>query len=287
MLPKLYQSLCSQTCQDFEWLIIDDGSIDNTEELIEGWKKRKDTKFPIRYHKKNNGGKPRAINDGVQMANSRYFIIVDSDDYLTSDAIAKMSEWIIDIDNEEDYIGVGGARGRSVEEYIKGVAPKVNEEGYVDCTNLDRNKYDLDADMIEAYKTEIFAEYPMAEWPGENFAPEQIALNEIALAGYKLRWHKDIIEICEYLPDGLTKRSFSLEKANPMGYAMMYNHTLKYPIKLRQKFKNACQHIALSVVGKHPSYILKSNNLVLTLCALPIGLVLSIRRAIQFYGAEK
>lgn len=82
----------------------------------------------------------------------------------------------------------------------------------MDATNLQRDKYNLDADMCEAYKTDIFKKYPMAEWPGEKFAPEQIALNEIALDGYKVRWHADIIYICDYLNDGLTKGSRILEK---------------------------------------------------------------------------
>lgn len=88
----------------------------------------------------------------------------------------------------------------------------------IDATNLDRAKYNLDADMCEAYKTQLFKKYPMAEWPGEKFAPEQIALNEIALDGYLLRWYSDILYQCDYLEDGLTKGSSSLEKNNPMGY---------------------------------------------------------------------
>lgn len=286
-LPKLHRSLCSQICKDFEWLIVDDGSTDNTQELVEKWKKSTDKSFQIIYRKKVNGGKPRAINDGIQIANGKYFIIVDSDDYLIDNAIAKMSEWIKDVEEKPDFIGIGAAKGHSATEYIKGKAPNVNEKGYIDCTNLERSKYNLDADMVEAYKTDVFKMFPMAEWPGEKFAPEQIALNEIAIAGYKIRWHRDIVEICEYLSDGLTKGSFNLEKSNPMGYAMMYNHSLKYPIKLKQKLKNSCQHIALSIVGKHPEYILQSNRRLLMLLTLPAGVILSIRRKIQFRGEEK
>lgn len=286
-LPRLYNSLCSQTRKNFEWIVVDDGSSDNTKELVLEWKRQSTEEFPIKYYNKTNGGKPRAINYGIRYAEGRYFIMVDSDDYLIDSAIEKMSDWVSEIDEMDDYIGVGAARGFSNAEYIKGTAPSVNKMGYVDCTNLERSMYNLDADMIEAYKTDIFRRFPMAEWPGENFAPEQIALNDIALAGLKLRWHADIIEICEYLPGGLTMSSFKLVKNNPMGYAMMYNHKLKYPMALGQKFKNACQHIALSIVGRSPSYILKSNNPILTLFALPAGLALSIRRLIQFSGVEK
>lgn len=282
ILPKLYVSLKEQTNKNFEWLIVDDGSCDNTAELVEMWK-NEENGFPIEYYRKENGGKPRAINFGVRLARGKFFFMIDSDDYLLPDAIAKMFEWCKEVDQMDDFIGVGAARGYSDGTYLKGKAPKVNINGYVDATNLQRSDFDLDADMCEAYKTEIFKAFPMAEWEGEKFAPEQIALNNIALKGYKLRWHSDIIYICDYLEDGLTKGSQKLEAQNPMGYAMMYNHKLLYPnLRWKEKYHAACQHVALSIVGKHPSYILKSNKPIYTLFSLPIGAILSLRRRKQF-----
>ena len=280
-LPRLYSSLTRQKESNFEWLIVDDGSVDETEELIKGWIAQ-ERRFSIRYYKKENGGKPRAINFGIQKAKGNYFLMIDSDDYLTDDAIAKFVGWIKEIDEDENYIGVGAVSGYSEKDYIKGIPPKVGLKGYVDATNLQRPEFDLDVDMTEAYKVEIFKRFPMAEWPGENFAPEQIALNEMALAGYKLRWHSDIVRICEYLEDGLTKGSFNLERKNPMGYAMMYNHKLKYNISAKEKFHAACQHIALSIYAKQPKYILKSNAIKYTILAMPFGWLLSFRRAKQF-----
>ncbi len=281
ILPSLFESLKKQTCKDFEWLIVDDGSTDNTEDLIKNYMDNENG-FPIVYLKKENGGKPRAINYGISYAKGNYFFMIDSDDTVLPDAVEKMKQWCIEIDENEEFIGVGAARGYSEDRYLKGVAPLVNKSGYVDATNLERKQYHLDADMTEAYKTSIFRQFPMAEWEGEKFAPEQIALNEIALAGYKLRWHKEIIYICDYLEDGLTKGSFSLEKNNPMGYAMMYNHMLKYPISFKQKYYAACQHIALSLYGNHIEYIGKSNHIGITILAFPMGFFLSIRRRRQF-----
>ena len=281
ILPKLYNSLCEQTVKNFEWLIVDDGSTDETEQLVRCWTSNENG-FMIYYHKKENGGKPRAINYGIASAQGRYFFMVDSDDYLLPDAMEKMTGWIEDIDDAAGYIGIGAARGYPDMSYLKGIAPAVNEAGYIDASNLERSKYDLDADMCEAYRTDIFRQFPMAEWPGEKFAPEQIALNEIALAGYKLRWHSDIIYICDYLEDGLTKGSRKLEKNNPMGYAMMYNHMLKYGYSPIKKFRCAYQAIAMALYGRHPEYLLKMNSKLYTIFALPFGIVLSVRRAIQF-----
>lgn len=286
ILPQLYQSLQNQSDYDFEWMIVDDGSSDHTEDLVKGWMKE-DNPFSVSYIKKENGGKPRAINLGLEKACGEYFFIVDSDDYLTPDAISKMHQWCQEICSIPNLIGVGAARGYPDGSYIKGVAPAIHSNGYIDAANLERKYYNLDADMCEAYKTELFRNFPMAEWPGEKFAPEQIAMNSMSLAGYKVRWHADIIYICEYLPDGLTQGSGLLEKRNPMGYAMMYNHMLLYPtLTGKQKFHAACQHIALSIVGGHPAYLLKSNRLRYTLAALPLGLVLSVRRRKQFRNME-
>ena len=270
-LSRLYESLKSQGTTDFEWMIVDDGSTDNTYQLVEKWI-QEEKNFSIRYLKKENGGKPRAINYGIQYARGRFFFMVDSDDFLLPDALIKMKYWCKEIESDSRYIGVGAARGLPDGSYIKGVAPNVNEQGYVDATNLQRDKFNLDADMCEAYKTELFKKYP-----------EQIALNEIALDGFLLRWHSDIIYQCDYLEDGLTKGSQILEKNNPMGYAMMYNHMLNYPDRsIKQKFYNACQVIALSIVGGHIEYGFKSKNKGLMFLALVPGAFLAIRRKYQF-----
>ena len=281
ILTKLYASLQKQTVKNFEWIIVDDGSTDTTEQLVNTWVCDENS-FNIRYFKKNNGGKPRAINYGIQFAEGKYFFIVDSDDYLLPKAIERMTTWVSEIDAKADYIGVGAAKGYPNMTYTKNMLPIVNNEGYVDANNLERELYNLNMDMCEAYRTSVFKKFPMAEWPGEKFAPEQIALNEIALAGYKLRWHEDIIYICDYLEDGLTKGSRKLEKNNPMGYAMMYNHMLKYDYSPKKKMFCACQSVALSIYGRHPEYIFKSNSMAYTFLAMPFGIVLAIRRGIQF-----
>lgn len=282
ILPKLYESLRKQTSKDFEWLIVDDGSTDDTSKIVAQWQKMENG-FLINYLQKENGGKPRAINFGVSFAQGQFFFMVDSDDHLLPNAVEKMAVWCKEISRMDDFIGVGAAKGFPDGSYIKGRKPKVNSVGYVDATNLQRADFDLDADMCEAYKTDLFKKFPMAEWKNEKFAPEQIALNNIALAGYRLRWHSDIIYTCDYLEDGLTKGSQKLEAQNPMGYAMMYNHKLLYPnLSWKAKYYAACQHVALSIAGKHLSYIGKSNRPIYTLFALPVGVLLSFRRRKQF-----
>lgn len=282
IIENLYRSLQKQKNFDFEWLVIDDGSEDNTEILFKKWIKEKNN-FTVRYQKVNNGGKCRAINKAIKEARGRYLFIVDSDDFITEDAILKLKKWILEIDNNETMVGVGAARAFSNMQYIKGVEPTIDEKlGYLDVSNIERANYNLDADMCEAYKIEIIKNFPFKVWEGEKFSPEEIVFNEIALQGYKVRCHKDIIYICDYLEDGLTKGNWGLLKSNPMGYAMMYNHKLKYTKGIVNRFNYCCQHIALSIIGNGYSYILKSNDKILTMISLPFGVLLSIRRSLQF-----
>lgn len=281
IIGNLYKSLCKQTCKSFEWLIIDDGSNDDTKNIINNFKNQNNG-FDIRYKKIKNGGKPRAINYGINIAKGNYFFMVDSDDYIVPDAIEKLNKWANEINDNDTFIGVGAARGYPDGTYIKGSQPFINDNSHVDATNLQRKFYNLDADMCEAYKIDIFKKFPMAEWPGEKFAPEEIALNTIALAGYKIRWHKDIIYICDYLDDGLTRGHWKLLKENPMGYAMLYNNKLLYSYSLKEKIYNSSQMIALTFIGKNFKYIFSSNNKLITFISLPIGLILYFRRKGQF-----
>lgn len=286
IIEELYKSLQEQVAYNFEWLVIDDGSTDNTEELFEKWM-LEDNNFNIRYIKVENGGKPRAINKALKLAQGKYLFMVDSDDYIVNDATLKLETWIKEIDDMDDIVAVGAARVYPNGEYIKGIEPDIDDNiGYLDATNLERKNYNLDADMCEAYKVDIMKKFPFVVWEGEKFSPEEIVLNEMSLQGYKVRWHKDKIYICDYLEDGLTKGNWGLLKSNPMGYAMLYNHKLKFEKGLYNRFNCCCQHIALSIIGKEYGYIFKSNAKLLNIIALPFGIILSIRRKKQFRNED-
>ena len=116
-LPRLYESICKQTDKNFEWLIIDDGSTDETKVLFDSWKKIK-TDFPLRYYRVDNGGKARAINKALELAKGKYFFIVDSDDYIPDDCIESLNTWFDEIKNHEKIIGISGIRGSYTGKYI-------------------------------------------------------------------------------------------------------------------------------------------------------------------------
>ena len=110
ILGNLYRSLQRQSFRDFEWLIIDDGSSDNTEELAVQWQ-NEGNDFPIRYDKVPNGGRCRAINKGLNLAQGKLFFIMDSDNILTDSALERVNCWEKTITDNSMIAGVIGNRG--------------------------------------------------------------------------------------------------------------------------------------------------------------------------------
>ncbi|MCR4746050.1 MAG: glycosyltransferase family 2 protein [Lachnospiraceae bacterium] len=214
-LEALYNSFKKQSSKDFEWIVINDGSSDNTSELFDQWQKE-DNGFPIIYKEVVNGGKHRAINKAVNIASTDAFLIVDSDDYLLPDAVKKADQWFSGIASDDNYAGVSGLKGLTPDKPVGGYG---NFDGeYVDCTNLQRHLYNLLDDKAEIYKTEILKKYPFPEFAGETFLPESVVWERIARDGYKLRWYNEVIYICEYLEDGLTASADKKFIDNPKGF---------------------------------------------------------------------
>lgn len=217
IIENLYQSLLKQTSNDFEWIIIDDGSTDFVEELIDSWIQAKTAPFKIRFFRQENGGKHRAINKGVQLAEGEAFFIVDSDDYLVEEAIEAIHKWWKDIEEDDSYAGVAGLRGNRECEII-GDIPLF--ESYIDATNIERAKYGLLGDKAEVYKTSILKKYPFPEFEGENFLTEAIVWDRIGDDGLKIRWFYRVIYICEYREDGLTSKGKQCFVKNPAGWGL-------------------------------------------------------------------
>ena len=281
ILGKAYESLASQTCKEFEWIITDDGSTDETAELVNRWQK-KNNGFEIIYNRLSHVGIPRALNSGIAIASTDWFMMLDSDDYILPNTIENIQNWLDEIEDDEQFAGVGFLRCFPDGKYMKDQVPLIDaRQGYVDATNIERKKYNLDMDMVEVTRIKYFRKYPFQYWPTEKYAPEQLNYNEIALKGYKYRWHNEKLYVCEYLPDGQT-RDDRIVKNNPMGFAMMHNQNMLLTDSFLAKCRSAMQMTALSICGKAPSYILKTNCLSATLLTLPVGIALSFRRRRQF-----
>lgn len=213
-LENLFNSLLVQTNKNFEWLIVDDGSTDNTEDLVNRFKDV--SSFKIRYIKKKNGGKHTAINCGVNLAEGFLFFIVDSDDQLTKDAIEKLYKWEQSLEKKKDFAGISGNKG----DVLGNLLGSTFKGNYIDATNIERRENNILGDKAEAYYTSVLKKFPFPEIEGENFMTEAIVWDKIAASGLKIRWFNDIIYIVEQREDGLIAQGNSRYANNPKGYAM-------------------------------------------------------------------
>ncbi len=275
LLPRLYRSLLGQDDSRFEWIVVDDGSQDNTHSLVESWA-RTTGLFPIRFFRLEHGGKQRAINYGVGKASFPLFFIVDSDDYLRTDAVRKVLVWSEPIFDIPYVAGVSGARGNKDFDYLS--SPPDFKDDFIEVSNLDRNRYKLGADMAEVYKTEVLKKYPFPVWPGETFTPENVVWDQMALEGYRLRWYKDIIYICEYLEDGLTRGGIRLYLDNLIGCAMSQDVVARSSKNLRNRISAIIEMGVACSLKRDFRYLRQSSFPFWSYFFLPAAWLLSCRR---------
>lgn len=216
-LPRVYDSLCRQTFQDFEWVVVDDGSTDQTAALLDEITARHHG-FPIRVLTTPNGGKHRAINTGVGAARGELFFIVDSDDHLPDDSLAVVDavERSIPAHRRARFAGVCGLKGypdgRPIGTTFPGDA--------LDITTLERGDHGISGDKAEVVYTDVMRAYPFPEFPGERFLPEAVVWDRIAHDGRRLRFFNEVVYVAEYLEDGPTRHYRSMLHDSPRGHAL-------------------------------------------------------------------
>jgi len=164
-LPRVYESLCAQTFRDFEWLIIDDGSTDGTENLVKQWQREAD--FPIRYIWKENGGKHTAHNRAVAEARGRCFAPLDDDDTCIPSALERMNfHWMnIDPAERDDYVAVMGlCMDQNGKLYGERFPSDIFDSDYITYSFSQR----IPGERWGCYRTEVLREYPYPVAPGPS-----------------------------------------------------------------------------------------------------------------------
>lgn len=229
-LNKAYNSLLKQTEKNFEWLVIDDGSTDNTKKYIT--KIQKEKKINIRYIFKKNGGKHTALNLGTKEAKGELILILDSDDYLDEKAVENINKYWNKYKSEEKICGLT---------FLKKLDnPMYKEKTFKECiSNMNDFKYNQGnlADMCEVMSTEILKKYPYPIFEGENFLSEAIVTGEISKK-YNLAYIPIVIYYAEYLNDGLSKNWLKLVVNNPQGARANSLMFMSKEYKLSIRLKN-------------------------------------------------
>lgn len=233
LFPRLYESLEAQTCKNFEWVVVDDGSRDNTREVVEGYISK--ASFPIRYFYQENGGKHRAINRGIKEAKGELFFIVDNDDWLANDAIEKTLAVFESIKNDASFGGICG-----LDSYADGKIVGSGLPGeIIDANAYDiRYKYQVVGDLKEVFRTDVMREFPFPEFNEERFCPEALVWNRIANR-YKLRYFNQPIYFAEYQADGLTANIMKVRHNSPLASMTTYAELCHADVPFKERIKAA------------------------------------------------
>ena len=264
LLLRLYDSLCSQISKDFVWLIVDDGSTDNTNNIVKSW--ILDDIINIEYYYQENGGKMRAHNRAVELCKTDLFVCVDSDDYLASASVISdtLSFWHHNNCNMDPHIcGIVSLKK------LLGINDCVTFDNYDTITLSELNSFGFNGETSLVFKTSVIKNYPFPVEDGEKFVTEDIVYDLIDI-DYKYLFFPFFSQICEYQSDGYTKNGMDIMFKNPKGYRRYYNQLTL--IGKGNKRYNIQMFIALSILLKDYSMFSLANNKLLTFVYFPLGI---------------
>jgi glycosyltransferase involved in cell wall biosynthesis len=264
-LHKCYESLKRQTSKDFMWLVIDDGSTDDTKSLVNKWIKESN-EFEIKYVYKDNGGMHTAHNVAYEHSTTELSMCIDSDDFLADDAVEIIVEHWSEF-GDESYAGMVGldsfADGNIVGKFFPA---NLKEEKF---RNIHR-KFTGDKKYI--YRTDVFKSYPpYPVFKGERLTP--LSMKYFLIDDkYKMLIINKVLCYVEYLDDGSSKNIIESYKKNPRGFLELRKVSLMMEPGFNRKFLSAAQYVMGSILIKNKKFVEESPSKVLTVLAFPLGL---------------
>jgi glycosyltransferase involved in cell wall biosynthesis len=208
ILSKLYDSLKNQANKSFVWLIVDDGSSDETKNLVQQF--QNESQIEIRYIFQENKGKHIAVNNGLRNTKTEFFCVVDSDDYLTENAVEEMEILSNKIKNDKQIAGFTFIRFSEKTDFDK------EKYGKKEWIVSGRAEYDWEfpGEMIYCYKTKIHQQFYFPEVAGEKFCSESLVYRRIERK-YKVLFTDYVLAFGDYLEDGLMNNYYQLLLKNP------------------------------------------------------------------------
>lgn len=248
LLFKLWRSLCAQTNKDFVWLIIDDGSSDDTGRLVSSWQKQ--SAFTIIYVYQKNSGKHIAHNEAVKRCKTSLFICVDSDDLLIPNAVALIhSYWKESRGKGSNVVGWCARRGDLREKPVNDANWPHNEPEVSFVDLYEKIRFRGETALI--WRTDALKQYHFPVVTSEKFVTEQVLYYQLSFTE-KLKLKNDIFYLFKYQDDGYTKQGLQLNIKNPIGTAISYKvqyaaaNSSFYRLKKLLKYKAWCQYFQIT-----------------------------------------
>lgn len=270
ILGKCYESLNRQTCKDFVWLIIDDGSTDSTRELVESWTQR-DNGYEIRYVYKENGGLHTGYNKAIELMDTELSICIDSDDFMPSDGI----ERILKIWNNRKEPDLAGLIGLDYDErgtLIGTLLPEkdsINAATLLMVPNIGDKKY--------VFRNDLWRQVgQMPVFQGEkNFNPHYFVIK--LSSKYRFQPVNQCFCIVDYQPNGMSANIWNQYRNSPNSFAEYRRAILQVPgMSFAYRYRTAAHYVASSILAHNGKFLAQSPAKLLTLAAIPTGLLFAV-----------
>ena len=266
-LGRTYESLCRQTCKDFEWLIVDDGSKDETRQLVEGW--IHENLIPIRYIYQDNQGMHGAHNTAYRNIHTELNTCIDSDDFMPDDAVENIVNFWKKYGSEK-YAGIVGL-DQTEEKQIIGLS---FPEQLKETTLSDYYSNGGYGDKKLVYRTAVINAYP--EYPifkGERYVSlgyKYLLIDQ----DYKLLTMNHPLVTVEYQMDGSSMNMYKQYWNNPKGFAFIRKVDMKLSKTWKRKFESCIHYVSSSIRSKNKSFISESPLPFMTILAILPGILL-------------
>lgn len=260
-----YEALLRQTSKDFEWLIIDDGSTDNTRELVESW--IAENKIPIRYHYQENQGMHGAHNTAYRLIKTELNTCIDSDDYMPDDAVEKIIAFWKKYGSKQ----VAGIVGLDADFDGKLIGTPFKENNMPIRLSHFYNQGGK-GDKKYVYRSDIICNYP--EYPifqGEKYVSLGYKY-ELIEQDYPVLAMNEVLVNVEYRPDGSSLNMYRQYIKNPQGFAFIRKSSMQLAPTAKRRFMEAIHYVSSSLILKNKRFLQESPRKLLTLCAIPFGI---------------
>ena len=267
-LHLCYESLKRQSCKDFIWLIIDDGSTDNTKSLVDAWVE--EGFMPIRYLYQDNQGMHGAHNAAYEHIDTELNVCIDSDDYLADDAVEKITSFW-SAHRSDQYAGIVGLDAKPNGDVIGTRMPDQLKKSTL--TDL-YAKHKVQGDKKLVYSSVLTRKVPPYPiFPGEKYCPlsyKYILLDQQC----PLLIMNEVLCFVEYMPDGSSLNMINQYKKNPRGFSFFRKVAMVHAHSFKERFREATHYVSSSLMMKNARFINESPRKWTTLLATPIGAML-------------
>ena len=267
-LVRTYESLCRQTSKDFEWLIIDDGSTDVTEEHVFSW--IAEYKIKIRYIKKSNGGLHTGYTAAIANIRTELNICIDSDDYMPDDAVNKIIDTWRTV-KKDDLAGIVGLDYTLEGKPIGGVFSQLGEKHFYEIGDFHCG------DTKIACRTDILQSLPQMRSFGseKNFNPIYYYMQ--IDADHKFYLVNENLCVVDYQPEGMSAGIFRQYRNSPRSFAEIRRLAMRMTYySLKRQYINAAHYVSSAIFSGDRHFLSTSPRPVLTFLAIPAGIAINL-----------